>query len=239
LTRIQDYLHIGKIRADKNKPYSVYVVSTKETMMYILNNINGLIRLKEPGFKKSCSLFNLDFIEANYNIGLYDSYLAGLVDTDGSIVFNYAGNRIECNLEFLFNEYSSKLNFDHTILNCKPSISIRKRSSSSGGKKDLSSIAFKFQNVNSMLFVYDYFMHNRLYCDFNVFLNSKNNNTTISSFELMDTQSAGNQEVSGFTFVGSSETECRLPVGKKSPFKLLNEIRCYLFIYIMDNILKT
>ena len=165
LRRIQNYLHLGRIRAEKNKPYSIYIVSTKEDMMHIINNINGLIRVKVPGFKESCNLYNIDYIEANYNIGLYDPYFAGLVDTDGSIVFNYAGNRIECNLEFQYNEYTSKLNFDHTILNCKPAILIRKKSSSLGGYKDFASIAFKFQNVNSMLFIYDYFMHNRLYCD--------------------------------------------------------------------------
>lgn len=165
LTRIQNYLHIGRIRADKNKPYSIYIVSTKENMIYILKNINGLIRLKVPSFKESCNLCNIPYIEANYNIGLYDPYFAGLVDTDGSIVFNYAGNRIECNLEFQFDEYSSKLNLDNTILNCKPNILIRKKSSNSGGTKTFSSIAFKFQSVNSMVFIYDYFMHNRLYCD--------------------------------------------------------------------------
>ena len=94
-----------------------------------------------------------------------DPYFSGLVDTDGSIVFNYAGNRIECNLEFQYNEYTSKLNFDNTILNCKPAILKRKKSSRLGGSKDYTSIAFKFQNVNNMLFIYDYFMHNRLYCD--------------------------------------------------------------------------
>lgn len=165
LTRIQDFLHMGRIRSVKNKPYSIYIVSTKEAMMYILNNINGLVRLKVPGFKESCNLYNIDYIEANYNISLYDSYFAGLVDTDGSIVFNYAGNRIECNLEFQYNELTSKLNFDNTILNCKPAIIIRKKSSTLRGSKDFSSIAFKFQNVNNMLFIYDYFMHNRLYCD--------------------------------------------------------------------------
>ena len=165
LKRIQDYLHMGRIRTDKNKPYSIYIVSTKETMMYILKNINGLIRLKVPGFKEACNLYNVDYIEANYNLGLYDPYFAGLVDTDGSIVFNYAGNRIECNLEFQNNEYTSKLNFDNTILNCKPTVIKRKRSSGLAGSKDLTSIAFKFQNVNNMLFIYDYFMHNRLYCD--------------------------------------------------------------------------
>ena len=59
--------------------------------MYILKRINGLIRLKIPGFKEACILYNLDYIEANYNIALYDAYFP--LDTDGSIVFNYAGNR--------------------------------------------------------------------------------------------------------------------------------------------------
>ena len=168
LTRIQNYLHKGKIRSDKNKPYSIYIVSTKENMMYILKNINGLIRLKVPAFKVACSLYNIEYIEANYNILLYDPYFSGLVDTDGSIVFNYANNRIECNLEFQFNEYTSKLNFDNTMLNCKPTILKRKKSSKRGAtdkSKDFTSIAFKFQNVNSMIFIYDYFMKNRLYSD--------------------------------------------------------------------------
>jgi len=134
-------------------------------MNYILNNINGLIRIKVTGFKESCNLYNIEYIKANYNIGLYDPYFAGLIDTDGSIVFNYSGNRIECNLEFQYNEYTSKLNFDNTLLNCKPTILKRKKYSYLNGLKDFTSIAFKFQNVNNMLFIYDYFMHNRLYCD--------------------------------------------------------------------------
>ena len=165
LTRILDTLHLGRIRADKNKPYSTYIVSTTEGMMYIVKNLNGLIRLKVPGIKEACKLYNIDYIEPNYNIGLYDPYFSGLVDTDGSIVFNYAGNRIECNLEFQYNEYSSKLNFENTILNSKPAILYRKRSYKLGDSKDFLSIAFKFQNVNNMLFIYDYFMHNRLYCN--------------------------------------------------------------------------
>lgn len=173
LKRILDYLHIGRIRTDKNKPYSIYIVSTKETMSIILKNINGLIRIKVPSFKEACFLYNIDYVEANYNIGLYDPYYAGLVDTDGSIVFNYSGNRIECNLEFQYNEFTSKLNFDKTILNSKPAVLIRKKSSSINGSKDFTSIAFKFQNVNSMLFIYDYFMQNRLYCDIKFYRVSK------------------------------------------------------------------
>jgi hypothetical protein len=155
---------MGRIRTDKNKPYSIYIVSTKETMLYIIKNINGLIRLKVPSFKEACNLYSINYIEANYNIELYDSYFAGLIDTEGSIVFNYVSNRIECNLEFQYNEYTSKLNFDNTILNSKPTI-IKRKKSKSGDSKNFTSIVFKFQNVNNMLFIYDYFMHNRLYCD--------------------------------------------------------------------------
>nr|YP_010846115.1 LAGLIDADG homing endonuclease [Cyathus pallidus]WEV87302.1 LAGLIDADG homing endonuclease [Cyathus pallidus] len=134
-------------------------------MKYLIKNLNGLIRIKVPSFKEACKIYNIKYIEPNYKIKLYDPYFSGLVDTDGTIVYNYAGNRIECNLEFQYNEYTSKLNFDNTILNCKPFILIRKKSYARKGPKDYSSIAFKFQNVNSMLFIYDYFMKNRLYCD--------------------------------------------------------------------------
>ncbi|KAF2647136.1 hypothetical protein K491DRAFT_772584 [Lophiostoma macrostomum CBS 122681] len=143
LKQIRIKLHNRDIRilTHKNKPYSIYIISTKEDMT-----------LKVLGFKESCNLCNIEYIEANYNIGLYDPYFSGLIDTDGSIVFNYAGNRIE-------------LNFDNTILHSKPYIVKREKSSKFGGSKDFRSIAFKFQNVNNMLFIYDYFMQTRLFCD--------------------------------------------------------------------------
>lgn len=149
----------------------MYIVSTKDTMMYILQNINGLIRLKVSSFKVSsfkeaCLLYNIDYIEANYNIELYDPYFAGLVETDGSIVFNYASNRIEYNLEFQYNEYTSKLNLDNTLSNSKSVVYNREKTLKiSRCSKYFRFIAFKFQiYVNSMLFVYDYFLDNRLYC---------------------------------------------------------------------------
>ena len=73
--------------------------------------------------------FNIDFKEPNYYIKSFDPYFSGLVDTDGSIVFNYPGNRIECNLEFQYNEYTRKLNFDNTIPYYKPSVLVRKQKS--------------------------------------------------------------------------------------------------------------
>ena len=173
LKRIQNYLHMGRINNSKGKPYSTYIVSTKENMIYLIKNLNGLIRLKVPGFKEACSLYNINYIESNYNIDLNDPYFSGLVDTDGSIVFNYTGNRIECNLEFKYTDYTSKLNFNNTILNCKPFIIKRSKYSKKSNSTKFISIAFKFQNVNNMLFIYNYFMQNRLYSDMKFYRVSK------------------------------------------------------------------
>lgn len=166
LTHIQNKLHLGRIRADKNKPHSLWTISKKEEMKYLVNNLNGLIRLKVVDFKKSCDYLGVVYREANYIIEPFDPYLAGLVDTYGSIVYNYSGNRIECNLEFKKNEYSSKLNLDYVIPYYKPSVLLRLR-------KSHDSIAFKFQTVKGMVYLYDYFMKNRLYCDFKFYRVSK------------------------------------------------------------------
>lgn len=157
LSYIQNTLHLGRIRSDKNKPHSIWIVSTKEEMIFLINNLNGLIRLKVEGLQKSCNYLGIDYKQANYNIESNDPYFAGLVDTDGSIVYNYAGNRIECNLEFENNQYTSKLNLDNVIPHYKPAVSIR---------KSHNSITYKYQNVKGMVFLYEYFMKNRLYSDF-------------------------------------------------------------------------
>lgn len=165
LTRIQDYLHRGRIRSDKNKPYSMFIVSNKEDMIYIIHKLNGLIRIKVDSFTKSCNFYNIKFIEPDYNIKAFDPYFSGLIDTDGSIVFNFNNNRIECNLEFKYNLYSSKLNLDSVIPSVKPYILLRKHSSKKTNK-EYKSIAYKYQTVKGMLPLYDYFMSNRLYSDF-------------------------------------------------------------------------
>ena len=164
LSHIQNILHIGRVRSDKNKPHSIWIISKKEEMLFLIKNINGLIRLKVVGLKKSCDYLGIDYKEANYNLEPNDPYLAGLVDTDGSIVYNYAGNRIECNLEFKHNEFSSKLNLDNVIPNYKPAVLFR---------ESHNSIAYKYQNVKGMVFLYEYFMKNRLYSDFKFYRVSK------------------------------------------------------------------
>ena len=165
LTRIQNYLHIGRIRADKNKPHSMYIVSTQKDMKFLISRLNGLIRIKRPGFEKACTFFNIDFKEPDYNIGPFDPYFAGLIDTDGSIVFNFTGNRIECNLEFKYNDYTKKLNLDNTIPHYKPCIFIRKHKNKKI-KKEYESITFRYQTVKGMMYLYEFFIKNRLYSDF-------------------------------------------------------------------------
>ncbi len=65
-------------------------------MTEILNRINGSIRLKADSFQEAWGLLGITYIQANPKLKPMDPYFLGLVDTDGSIVFNYASNRIEC-----------------------------------------------------------------------------------------------------------------------------------------------
>lgn len=163
---ILNKLHMGRIYRYKNNDYSKWIVSTTKEMNYIINKLNGLIRLKVINFKKGCECLNIKFKEANYTLEKNDPYFAGLIDTDGSIVFNFPSNRIECNLEFKYNEFTSKLNLDNVIPYSKPYKFIR-------NKKDKTSIGFKYQNVEHMEFIYKYFMKHRLYSDFKFYRVSK------------------------------------------------------------------
>ena len=168
LTRIQNYLHVGKINTDKQKPYSMFIVSKKEDMVKLIKNLNGLIRIKAKSFKKVCELYNIPYIEPNYNFLENDPYFSGLVDTDGSIVFNFNSNRIECNLEFKYNEYTAKLNLDKVIPNYKPYKTVRNKNNQDSKLTGIKfkSVVYKFQTVKGMLSLYDYFIKNRLYSDF-------------------------------------------------------------------------
>ena len=165
LTRIQNYLHFGTVITVKNKPFSIYSVYKNEDKIFLINKLNGLIRIKSDSFKKACSIYNIEHIEPNYNISAYDPYFSGLIDTDGSIVFNYNSNRIECNLEFKYNSYTSKLNLDNVIPNYKPYILLRTHTANKTSQR-FKSIAFKFQTVKGMVPLYEYFIFNRLYSDF-------------------------------------------------------------------------
>lgn len=166
LTRIQNTLHMGRIRYDKNKPYVTYAISIKKHMEFVIKILNGLILIKVEGFKKACHYLNINFKKGNYSISPLNHYFAGLIDTDGSIVFNYVANRIECNLELKYTEYTKNLCLNNVIPNYKPSILLRNKKITGKPGKTYKSIAFKFQTASGMIFLYQAFMKMRLYCDF-------------------------------------------------------------------------
>lgn len=154
LTTIQNRLHFGRVRYDKKNPYCIYIVSTQKDMKKIINLINGLIRLKVNSFKKACAFLDIIFRPANYILKPMDPYFAGLIDSDGTILFNYPGNRIECVLELKLNEFSKKLNLDFVVPNYSPSVYYVRNGT----------IKYTYQRVNQMIFLYEYFMKNRLFC---------------------------------------------------------------------------
>ena len=41
-----------ELKQDKNKPHSLWIISKKEEMEFLINNLNGLIRLKLIVIKK-------------------------------------------------------------------------------------------------------------------------------------------------------------------------------------------
>jgi hypothetical protein len=43
-------------------------------MLYLINKLNGLIRIKVDGFQKACDSFGIKYIEANYSIEQLDPY---------------------------------------------------------------------------------------------------------------------------------------------------------------------
>ncbi len=164
LNRILNFLHKGKINIDKNKYNSIYTIFDEEIMLFLIKKLNGKIRIKAHSFKKVCLLYNINYIEPNYTIERNDSYFSGLIDAQGSIDYNYISNRIECNLQFKYNNYTSKLCLNNVISEYKPYVWHRKNPKEKGNYP-YKIIGFKFQNVGGIINLYNFFLKNRLYSD--------------------------------------------------------------------------
>jgi hypothetical protein len=158
-------LHIGKINTKIHKSRSLYIISSEQDKEYVLKNLRGRIRVKQTNFIEACNLYNLNYIKPYYRIGKYNSYFGGLIDTKGSIVYNSKTGIIECNIQFLYNEYTAQLNFDDTIPYSKPEIYKRKSSKKAKKDENFKYITFKFEKNEDMPFIYDYFCQVKLYCD--------------------------------------------------------------------------
>lgn len=166
LYKIKNILKCGSIRL-KQKNVFIYQICNFKDMFFCINSINGNIRLKVPKFKDSCKFLNIEYIEASSIVPYYSNYLAGLIDTDGSIVLNYPNNRIEVNIEFKYNEWSSKLDLSKVLpIPCSKIQLIKKNQNK---EKKFYSIRFSYNTVNSMLPIYQYIKLNRLYSQFKFF----------------------------------------------------------------------
>jgi len=100
----------------------IYSLSNRVGMSKFVNMINGNIRIKLPGFLDACQYLNVTYKPATKIIPKDSGYLAGLIDTDGSIVFNYPGNRIELHLEFKQNEHTLALDLSQVIEGESPTV---------------------------------------------------------------------------------------------------------------------
>lgn len=167
LYHVKDFIKGGRI-IKHTKNTMVYIVSNQQLMSFIINAINGYIRIKIIGFLEACKSLNIKYIQSNYNIPYNSSYFAGLVDTDGSFVFNYPCNRIDLFLEFKQTEYTTKLNFNNVIsdVTCKVYKLIKRNQTKN---KIFYSIRFDFSGISQMLSIYNFFKYHRLYSSFKFF----------------------------------------------------------------------
>ena len=163
LARVKNILKCGSIRI--NNQLVTYHISTKSEMERVIKVLNGHIRLKVKGFIESCKYFNISYISPDYIVPKNSFYLSGLIDTDGSISYNYSSNVITLTIELKQNEYSELLNLDYAIPGFEPKVyKLIKRNQTKN--KTFYSIRFDFTNVNKMIYLYNFAMKSRLYSDF-------------------------------------------------------------------------
>lgn len=165
--QIQNLLHVGRVRA-VGPNLVLYIVSDRRGMTTLIEKINGHIRIKVPGMIKACNFLGITYLPASPKVPRNSSYLAGLLDTDGSLVLNYPGNRIEMSFEFSQNEHTLRLDLSEVIEGISPAVrKFEKRNQSAG--KIFYSIRFVFDNVAHMEPIYRYFKTHRCYSDFKYF----------------------------------------------------------------------
>lgn len=162
LAHVKKLLKCGKLYYKKH--LVTYQIATHKEMYRVIHLLNGHIRLKIPGFLDACRYFQIPFESPNYNIK-ETQYLTGLIDTDGTVSFNFRSNRIELHLELKKNLYSEQLDLTNSI----PGATVRtnklvKRNQTR--HKIFYSIRYSFDTVSNMIHLYNHFMKYRLYSDF-------------------------------------------------------------------------
>jgi hypothetical protein len=162
--RIRNLLNVGRIKL-VGPNLIQYIVSDKAGMTTLINKINGHIRIKVPGMIQACDSLGLTYVPASPKVPRNSSYLAGLLDTDGSLVLNYPGNRIDMAFEFSQNEYTLALDLSEVIEGISPAVRTFEKKNQTVGKI-FYSIRFVYDNVSHMEPIYNYFKTHRCYSDF-------------------------------------------------------------------------
>ena len=165
LNHFKNLVQCGRIVKSNPPTTSSFICSNSIGMARILNLVNGHMCLKVYNFQIACESLGIEFIPANYTIERDSAYLAGLIDTDGSVVFNYPGNRIELNLEFRNYKESNLLDFSEVIEggNCKKLV-LTKTNQDVG--KVFYSVRYSYNTVKNMMPIFNYVTNNPLYCKF-------------------------------------------------------------------------
>jgi LAGLIDADG endonuclease len=150
LNHIKHILGCGRINPVKNTSYVLYIVSTHHAMTKFVRAINGHIRVKAADFKKALRILNVAYEAAPAKVPQNSAYFSGLVDSDGSVVFNYPGNRIEVSVQLNRSPDVDIIDFSSLIAGTKPNRILRTTAS---GKE---AYVFKFQSVRGMIHVNRY-----------------------------------------------------------------------------------
>lgn len=162
LSKVKNILRCG--RFNYNKHLVTWIVSNQSDMIRIICLLNGHIRLKMLGFLEACKYFNIEPKKVQYCLLSGSTYLHGLIDTDGSVTYNYSSNRIEIHLELKKTIYSDKLNLSRVIPNATVRVNhFIKRNQTQN--KIYYSIRFSFDTVHNMIHLYTFIMTYRLFSD--------------------------------------------------------------------------
>lgn len=164
LYRIKDLLKTGRIRV-KTKTTFCYILSHKEGMKTLLEAINGEIRLKKERMQIACFSLNLEYKEASMIVNKNSSYLAGLIDSDGSIIYNRPGNRIDLYIELKDTPITRQLDISQVIPGAKINqVYLKKRNQTK--ERVFFSRRLYYSSVENMWSIYRYIKEHRLYSDF-------------------------------------------------------------------------
>lgn len=163
LAKVKQLLQCGRLNYTNH--LVTWTVSTQAQMRRVVELLNGHIRLKFSGFLEACHYFQILPKQPQFHILPQSTYLHGLIDTDGSVSYNYKSNRIELHLEFKRTQYSERLNLTDVIPNA--TVRVNKFVKRNQTRNTIYySIRFSFDTVSNMVHVYRFVMGYRLFSDF-------------------------------------------------------------------------